>query len=277
MISFFSEPLAFEFMQRALIVSVIIAVPCALLSCYLVLKGWALMGDAVSHSVLPGVVLAYITGIPLLIGAFCAGMFCALATGFLTENSRVKQDTIMGVVFSGMFGLGLVLYTSVQTEVHLDHILFGDILGIEQPDMVQAIAIACLTSFVLILLRKDFLMHAFDPSHAIAIGLRTHALHYGLLVLLALTIVATLKAAGLILAIAFLISPGATAFLLARRFPAMMVFSVLIATGCSVMGVLLSFHLDSAPAPTIVVLMTLVFITAFLFAPRRGILRRATI
>ncbi|HEY6632216.1 MAG TPA: metal ABC transporter permease, partial [Rhizobiaceae bacterium] len=123
-------PFQFPFMQQAFAISLLVAVPAALLSCFLVLKGWSLMGDAVSHAVLPGVVLAYIAGIPLAIGAFAAGMFCALATGYLKENSRIKEDTVMGVVFSGMFGLGIVLYTKIQTEVHLDHILFGDMLGV---------------------------------------------------------------------------------------------------------------------------------------------------
>ena len=126
-------PFQFEFMRNALIISVLVAVPAALLSCFLVLKGWSLMGDAVSHAVLPGVVIAYMVKIPLGVGAFAAGMICALATGFLKENSRIKQDTVMGVVFSGMFGLGIVLYTKIQSDVHLDHILFGDMLGIGIP------------------------------------------------------------------------------------------------------------------------------------------------
>ncbi|MEO0497160.1 MAG: metal ABC transporter permease [Pseudomonadota bacterium] len=272
--SFFTEPLAFEFMRQALIMAAIVAAPCSLLSCYLVLKGWALMGDAVSHSVLPGVVLAYITGVPLLIGAFAAGLFCALATGFVTDNSRVKQDTVMGVVFSGMFGMGLVLYTSIETAVHLDHILFGDILGVTWGDITQTGIIAALVTFGLMIWRKDLLVHAFDPNHASALGFRTGWLHYGLLVALSLTIVATLKAAGLILAIAFLIAPGAVAFLMTRTFRAMMLVALLVSTSSSVLGVLWAFHIDSAPAPTIVVVMTTAFVLAFLFAPQRGLLRR---
>src|SRR5690606_13587729 len=129
-------PFQFPFMVQAMVISVLVAVPTALLSCFLVLKGWSLMGDAVSHAVLPGVVIAYILGAPLGVGAFAAGMVCALATGYLKENSRIKQDTVMGVVFSGMFGLGLVLYTSIQSDVHLDHILFGDMLGVGPSDIV---------------------------------------------------------------------------------------------------------------------------------------------
>jgi manganese/iron transport system permease protein len=268
-----SDPLSFEFMRQALIMAVLISIPCALLSCLLVLKGWALLGDAVAHAVLPGIVLAYIVGIPLIIGAFIAGLFCSLATGFISLNSRVKQDTVMGVVFSGMFGAGLVLYTAIESEVHLDHILFGDILGVTWTDILQTGLIALVVTLAIAVRRKDLLMLAFDPNHAAAIGLPTRFLHYGLLCLLSLTIVATLKSAGLIMAIAFLIAPGAIAFLLARRFPAMLVISILVATGSSVFGVLLSFHLDSAPAPTIVVTMTAIFILAFLFAPRRGVLR----
>src|SRR5690606_8900424 len=139
-------PFRFEFMVNAIVIAMLIAIPAALLSCFLVLKGWSLMGDAVSHAVLPGVVLAYIINIPLAIGAFVAGMFCALATGFLKENSRIKQDTIMGVVFSGMFGLGLVMYVKVQSDVHLDHILFGDILGIGKQDMIETAIIAVIVT-----------------------------------------------------------------------------------------------------------------------------------
>jgi manganese/iron transport system permease protein len=135
-------PFAFPFMREALIITVLVAVPAALLSCFLVLKGWSLMGDAISHAVLPGVVLSYIAGLPLAVGAFASGMICALATGYLKENSRIKEDTVMGIVFSGMFGLGIVLYTKVETEVHLDHILFGDMLGVDWPDLLQSGIIA---------------------------------------------------------------------------------------------------------------------------------------
>ena len=135
-------PFRFPFMQNAFAISVIVSVPTALLSCFLVMKGWALMGDAVSHAVLPGIVLAYILGLPLILGAFAAGMTCAVATGYLASNSRVKQDTVMGVVFSGMFALGIVLYVSVETDVHLDHILFGNMLGVEAHELLSAALIS---------------------------------------------------------------------------------------------------------------------------------------
>jgi manganese/iron transport system permease protein len=257
------RPLQVEFMQLALVIGVLVAVPAALLSCFLVLKGWSLMGDAVAHAVLPGVVLAYILAIPLAAGAFAAGMACALATGFLKENSRIKQDTVMGIVFSGMFGLGIVLYTKIQTHVHLDHILFGDILGVSWADVRQTAVIALLVAGALLLKWRDLLLHAFDPTQARAVGLPVRLLHYGLLSVLSLTIVGALKAVGIILSIAMLIAPGAIALLVTRRFGAMLAVATVVAVAASVFGVYLSFFLDSAPAPTIVLLLSLTFVVAF--------------
>lgn len=254
------------FLQNALLGAVLVAVPSALLSCFLVLKGWSLMGDAVSHAVFPGVVLAWMAGLPLAAGAFTAGMACALATGFIRERSRVKQDTVMGVVFSGMFALGLVLYSQVQTEIHLDHILFGDIQGLAAADLWQTGIIGVGVTLVLLAKWREFLLHAFDPAQARAVGLRVGALHYGLLALLSATIVGALAAAGVILSVALLIAPGATAFLLTRRFGTMMAVSVAVALAASIGGVVLSVAIDSAPAPTIVLLMTCAFAGAFTVA-----------
>jgi len=268
MIDTLLSPFQFGFMVNALVISGLVAVPMALLSCFLVLKGWSLMGDAISHAVFPGVVVAYIVGLPYAIGAFAAGMFCAVATGFLKDNSRIKQDTVMGIVFSGMFGAGLVLYVKIQSEVHLDHILFGDMLGVSWGDIAETALIAAIVAGVIAVKWKDFLLHAFDPAQARALGLRVGLLHYGLLCLISLTIVGALKAVGLILAIAMLIAPGAIAFLLARSFGAMLALSVVIAVGASLLGVYLSFFLDSAPAPTIVLLMSLSFVAAFIRSSR---------
>lgn len=159
------------------------------------------MGDAMSHAVFPGIVLAWIAGIPLAIGAFIAGLFCAVATGYLDDNSRIKRDTLMGIVFSGMFGAGLVLYVSIQSEVHLDHILFGDMLGVSLSDIMQTAVITLGIALIIGLKWKDLLLHAFDPHQAKASGLNTALLHYGLLCMIALTIVATLKSVGIILSI----------------------------------------------------------------------------
>ncbi len=264
-------PFQFPFMQMAFVISALVAIPAAILSCYMVLKGWSLMGDAISHAVLPGIVLAYIAGIPLAIGAFAAGMSCALAVGYLKENSRIKEDTVMGVVFSGMFGLGLVLYTRIQTDVHLDHILFGDMLGIGWGDVLETGIIAAVVTTIAVLRGRDLLLFVFDPQQAGALGLSTRVLHYGLLTILSLTIVAALKAVGIILAIALLVAPGAIAFLLTKRFEQMVGVAIVVALGASLLGVYLSFFIDSAPAPTIVLLMTVTFILAYLFSPNRRV------
>lgn len=257
-------PFQLPFMQSAFVITLMIAVPMALLSCLLVLKGWSLMGDAVSHAVLPGIVLAYIAGIPLAIGAFIAGLTCALMTGYLKENSRIKEDTVLGIVFSGMFGLGLVLYVKIESDVHLDHILFGDMLGILPSDLLETGLIALAATVFLVILRKDLLVQAFDPQHARAIGLPVRLLHYGLLAMLSLTVVGALKAVGIILSVAMLVAPGAIALLITRRFQAMLVTAVAVAVTASVAGIYLSFLIDSAPAPTIVLLMSAMFVAAFL-------------
>lgn len=264
-------PFQFGFMQNAFWISLTVSVPTALLSCFLVLKGWALMGDAVSHAVLPGIVLAYILGFPLLVGAFGAGMVTALATGYLSENSRVKQDTVMGVVFSGMFGLGIVLYVSIHTNVHLDHILFGNMLGVGVEDLWTAGLISTVVAVALLLKWKDLMLHAFDPAQARASGLPVGLLHYGLLTILSLTIVATLSATGLILAVGLLITPGAIAFLSVRSFGKMLAVSVAICMISMLLGTYVSFFLDSAPAPTIVLILTALFLAAFV---RRGLQTR---
>jgi len=264
------EPFSFTFMQQAFAIVLLVAVPTSILSCFLVLKGWSLMGDAISHSVLPGVILAYILGIPLAIGAFAAGMVCAIATGFISENSRLKEDTVMGVVFSSMFGVGLVMMTKIDSNVHLDHILFGDVLGISWRDVVESGIITLLVVAFMLIKGKDLLVFVFDRQHAKVIGLPVTALHYGLLAMLSLTIVGALKAVGMILVIAMLIAPGAIAHLLTTKFQSMVMVSVAISLCCSFLGVYLSFFIDSAPAPTIIMLMSTTFIGVFVFTSYRA-------
>ncbi len=256
-------PFHFPFMQNAFWAAFILAPPTAILSCYLVLKGWSLMGDAIAHATLPGIVLAYIAGLPLLLGAFLAGMFSAVAIGYLRDNSRIKQDTVMGIVFSGLFGFGMVLYTQIESDLHLDHILFGNILGINGADLAQLAVIAALVLGTLALTWRSLLLHAFDPASARALGLNVNLLHYGFLVLLSATIVATLKAVGLILAIGLMIAPGAIAYLLVRRFASMMLVATLITWAAMIGGVYASFWLNSAPAPTIILLLSAMFLLAF--------------
>jgi manganese/iron transport system permease protein len=267
-------PLSYPFMQRALVVSLLVAAVCAVLSCYLVLKGWSLMGDAISHAVLPGIVVAHVLSLPLAIGAFAAGLSCALLTGYLKENSRIKEDTVMGIVFSGMFGFGLVLFTKVETEQHLNHILFGNVLGVTTRDLIETAIVAGGTLAIVLLKRRDLLLYCFDPNHARSIGLPVRVLHYGLLVLLALTIVASLKAVGIILVIAMLIGPGATAYLLTDSFERMLVIAAAVALASAFIGTIVSFHIDGATGACIVLTQALLFAAAFLFAPKQGVLRR---
>ena len=259
-IDFILSPLQFGFMLKAFTISFLIAIPTALLSCFLVIKGWALMGDAISHAVLPGIILAFIFGIPLIIGAFLAGLVCAVSIGFLSDNCRVKPDTIMGVIFSGMFGIGLVLYGAVDTNVHLDHILFGNILGVETAELIQVGALSTVVSILIIIKWKDLLLYSFDPIQAKSVGLPVNFLYYGLLSLLSLTVVTTLTATGLILAVGLLIAPGAIAFLITKSFFNMLWISVLICSFSMLLGVYLSFFLDSAPAPTIILTLTGFFV-----------------
>jgi len=265
-----AAPFQFDFMVQAFAITVAVAIPMALLSCFLVLKGWSLMGDAISHAVFPGVVLAYIVGLPYAVGAFAAAMFCALATGFLQEHSRIKQDTVMGVVFAGMFGIGLVLYVHIRADVHLDHILFGDMLGVAWRDVLETGAISLLVLAVVGLKWREWLLHTFDPAQAHAVGLRVRWLHYGLLALISLTVVAALKSVGIVMAVAMLIAPGATAFLLTRRFGVMLILAVTLAVTSSFVGVYAAFFLDSAPAPTVVLVMALGFMLAFARAHRQS-------
>ena len=253
-------PFGFYFMQNAFLIGLIVAVPTALLSCFLVVKGWSLMGDAISHAVLPGIVLSYIFSIPLMIGAFVAGIFCAMATNYLSENCRVKQDTVMGVVFSGMFAAGLVLYTSIETDVHLDHILFGNMLGVSIEDIIITIFIAICVSSFLAMKWSDLVLQSFDPLQARASGLNVRVLNFLLLTSISLTVVSTLKATGLILAIALLIAPGSIVFLITNQFRLMMPLAVIVTILAMLSGIYLSFWIDSAPAPTVIMLLTLTFI-----------------
>jgi manganese/iron transport system permease protein len=262
-------PLSYDFMQRALAVALIVGAASAVLSCFLVLKGWSLMGDAVSHAVLPGIVVAFVLGLPLAVGAFFAGLSCALATGYLKENSRVKEDTVMGIVFSGMFGFGLVLFTKVETDQHLNHILFGNMLGVTVRDLVETALIGGGALALVLMKRKDLLVYCFDPQHARAIGLPVRTLHYGLLVLLALTIVASLKAVGIILVVSMLVAPGAIAYLLSNRFDRMLVIASVVAISSSVLGTLVSFHIDGATGPCIVLIQTAVFVAALVHSQAR--------
>lgn len=263
LLNYFTEPFELELMRQALYAAILIAIVCALLSCFLVLKGWSLMGDAISHAVLPGVVIAYLIGIPFIIGAFVSGVFCAIATGFIKDNSRIKEDTVMGILFSGMFAIGIVMVTKIDTNIHLSHVLFGNLLGITKSEFIMTAIISLTISGIVLLLLKDLILFCFDYTQAKVVGLPVTFLHYLLLSMLSLAIVTSLQAAGIILVIAMLITPGITAFLLTKRFNIMLMIAVATSVTSSLIGTIISYHLDAATGPSIVIVQAGFFILAY--------------
>ena len=274
MIETLLEPLRFGFMQQALGIGALIAAVGAVLSCFLVLRGWSLMGDAISHAVLPGVVLAYIAGIPLAIGAFVSGLFCAVATGWVKANSRIKEDTVMGVVFTGLFAFGLVLFSKTPSDMHLDHILLGNILGVTRSQVWQTIVMGGLVMGATLVLRRDLLLICFDPGQARVMALPDRFLNYFLLGLISLAIVVSLQAVGVILVVAMLITPGSIAHLWTDRFDRMLAIAVVSAVSSTIGGIFASYHLDASPGACIVLIQALAFALSLFFAPKYGLLGR---
>ncbi|MDA9700181.1 metal ABC transporter permease [Synechococcus sp. AH-736-M02] len=268
------EPLSHAFMVKALMISALVGGVCGLLSCFMTLKGWALMGDAVSHAVLPGVVVAYALGLPFSLGAFVFGVGSVAAIGFVKQKSRVKEDTVIGLVFTGFFALGLVLVSKTRSNIDLTHILFGNVLGISAGDVQQTLVISVLVLVLLLLFRRDLMLFCFDPTHARSIGINTGLLHYKLLGLLSLAAVAGLQTVGIILVVSMLVTPGATAYLLTDRFDRMTLLAVTSSVLSSVLGVFISYWTDSSTAGCIVLAQTAQFVLAFLLAPGQGVLRR---
>ncbi|XHX79368.1 MAG: metal ABC transporter permease [Stenomitos frigidus ULC029] len=275
LIQWFTAPLQNEFMVRAIWVSALVGIVCSALSCYMTLKGWALMGDAVSHAVMPGVVIAYLLNLPLAVGAFVFGVGSVIAIGFIKAKTRIKEDTVIGLVFTGFFAFGLVLISKVRSSIDLTHILFGNVLGISNADIIQTVIISIITLVTLALLRKDLVLFCFDATHARSIGLNTTFLYYVLLSLLSLTAVAGLQTVGIILVVAMLVTPGATAYLLSDRFDRMMLIAMASGVFSSVMGTYISYYIDGATGGCIVVLQTLIFVAAMIFAPKHGLLVKA--
>jgi manganese transport system permease protein len=281
-----SDPFQYEFMVKALGVGILVGVVCATLSCFVTLKGWSLMGDAVSHSVLPGVVLAYLAGIPFGIGAFVFGLASVLLIGWVRANTRLRDDAVIGIVFTAFFGLGLILVSKIPTLAEwvqsnfgylpplLDvrSILFGNVLGISDGDILQTVIVGGITLALVVVFRRDLLLFCFDPNHARAIGLNTGLLYYMLLSLLALTIVAALQTIGIVLVVAMLVTPGAIAYTITDRFDRML----LLAGGASVfsciVGIYASYYLNASTGGCIVFTQAIVFLLAMALAPRRGLL-----
>ncbi|GAA1705981.1 metal ABC transporter permease [Propioniferax innocua] len=253
------EPLQYGFMLRALGATVVVAVVCALLSCWLVQVGWSLMGDAVSHAVLPGVVLAYIFGVPFAVGALVFGLLAVVLIGSVRVTGLIKEDAAIGIVFTTLFALGLVLVSITPSEVDLHRIVFGNVLGVGTGDLLQVGALALVAGLVLVLKRRDLTLYAFDPTHAHAIGLSPRRLGSILLGVLALTATSALQVVGVVLVVAMLVIPGATARLLTDRFGRMLVLAPAISASCSVLGIYVSYWLDVSSGGLVVVTQGLVF------------------
>ncbi len=272
--SFITEPLAHDFMRKAILISSLVAAVCGLLSSYLTLKGWALMGDAVSHAVMPGVVVAYALGVPFSLGAFIFGVGSVALIGFIKQKSRIKEDTVIGLVFTGFFALGIVLVSKIKSNIDLMHIMFGSPLGISSSDIQQTIIISLLVVVLLSIFRKDLMLYCFDPRHAKTVGINVLFLHYLLLTCLSLSAVVGLQTVGIVLVVAMLITPGATAYLLTDKFDRMSVISIISSIISSVVGIYLSYWFDIETGGSIVLVQTFIFLFAFLFAPRYGMFKR---
>lgn len=265
-------PFQYEYMQKAIFLSMLIAGVCALLSCFITLKGWSLMGDALSHAVVPGVSIAYIAGLPFSVGAFISAMLAAGSMAFIKSYTRIREDAVIGVVFTSFFALGLVLISLYPSNISLKSIALGNILGISDEDVVQVLIISALTVLVLCCRWKDLLMFCFDEQYARSIGLNTRILHIMLLTLLSMMAVAALQAVGACLVIAMLVTPGATAYLLTDRFDRMMGLSLATGVGSALLGAYASYFINGSTGGCIVVLQTLCFISALVFAPKHGLL-----
>ncbi|SIO90596.1 metal ABC transporter permease [Nocardiopsis sp. JB363] len=274
LVEWFTVPMRFEFVQRALLVSVVAGLVCAVLSCWMTLVGWSLMGDAVSHAVLPGVVLSYMFGLPFALGALVFGAGSVALIGVVNRTSRVKEDAVIGVVFTALFALGLVLVSRVPSQTDLSHILFGNVLGVSDTDILQVLILAAVVLAVVWYKHRDLTMYAFDPVHAHAIGVNPRLLETLLLGLLSVTVVVALQAVGIILVVAMVIIPGATAYLLTDRFERMLLIAMAVSVVASLTGVFTSFHLNVSTGGCIVLAQAALFTLSYLFSPRQGVLWR---
>ncbi len=270
MIDLMLEPFSYGYMTRAIFVSALVGGVCAFLSCYLILKGWSLMGDALSHAVVPGVAVAYLAGLPYAVGAFVSGILAALAIVMVRSITMLREDAVIGLIFTSFFAAGLFLVSMYPTSVNLQSVIFGNILAISDEDVLQVIIIGVVSLVVLGLKWKDLLLAFFDESHARSVGLNPWRLRILFFALLSACTVAALQTVGAILVIAMVVTPGATAYLLTDSFGRMIGIAVMIGSACSALGAYASYFVDGATGGLIVVLQTVLFLGAFVFAPKYG-------
>lgn len=268
------EAFGYAFMQRALLSAVLVGSVCGVLSCFVILKRWSLLGDTISHAVLPGVAIAYLLGWPFVIGAFVAGSVTSFCIGLIERNSRIKEDAAMGIMLTGAFALGIVIISQIATSTHLMHILFGNVLGVRLPSLLTTLVAGIVALGFVLLLYKELSLYVFDPVQASTLGINTRLMHYGLILVVTLVIVASLETVGIVLVVAMLITPGATAYLLADSLPRMMAIAAVVGAVSGVIGLQLAFTYNVASGGAIVVVATGLFLLAFLFAPTRGVVWR---
>ncbi len=273
-LDWFFEPLQFAFMQRSLAVAIMVGIICSVVGSYLMVQRLALLGDAISHSVLPGLAIAFLLGVNIFVGAFIAGVLSTVIIGWIHTRSPIKEDAAMGIVFSAFFALGITLITTIQKDnkIDLNHFLFGNILGVTIQDVRDTAIIAALVLAAVFLLYKELLFYSFDPLGAQAGGLPTGLLNAGLMVLIALTVVASMKVVGVILVLSLLIAPGATAYLLVPRLHQVMLLGAAIGVFSSVSGMYLSYYVNLPSGPAIVMVVSVLFALSFLLSPRHGVL-----
>ncbi|MGB3309075.1 MAG: metal ABC transporter permease [Nodosilinea sp.] len=273
-LNWFFEPLQYAFMQRSLAVAIMVGIICSVVGSYLMVQRLALLGDAISHSVLPGLAIAFLLGVNIFVGAFIAGVLSTVIIGWIHTRSPIKEDAAMGIVFSAFFALGITLITRIQKDnkIDLNHFLFGNILGVTGADVRDTAIIAALVLIAVFLLYKELLFYSFDPLGAQAGGLPTGLLNAGLMVLIALTVVASMKVVGVILVLSLLITPGATAYLLVPRLHQVMLLGAAIGVFSSISGMYLSYYVNVPSGPAIVMVVSTLFALSFLFSPRHGVL-----
>ncbi|MDW2885786.1 metal ABC transporter permease [Exiguobacterium sibiricum] len=264
----------YDFLQKALVTSVMVGIICGVIGCFIILRGMSLMGDAISHAVLPGVAISYLLGINFFIGAVATGLLTALGIGFVSQNSRIKNDTAIGILFTSAFALGIILISFLRSSSDLYHILFGNVLAVRPSDMWMTLAIGLLVLAAIFLFYKELLVTSFDPTMAAAYGLSTRLIHYLLMTMLTLVTVASLQTVGIILVVAMLITPAATAYLLTNRLSRMIFLSAGLGTISSVIGLYFSFTYNLSSGASIVLVATALFALVFIFSPRHGLLRK---
>ncbi|MFD1207147.1 MULTISPECIES: metal ABC transporter permease [Sporosarcina] len=275
MSDFISDIATYEFLQKALFTSVMVGIICGVIGCFIILRGMALMGDAISHAILPGIAVSYMMGINYFYGAVFTGLLTSVGIGFISQNSRVKSDSSIGIVFSSFFALGIILMAKAKSSIDLTSILFGNVLSVRSSDMWMTLTIGAIVLLIVIMFYKELLVTTFDPTLAASYGLPNRFIHYVLMILLTLVTVASLQTVGVILVVAMLITPASTAYLLTNRLSIMIALSAIFGAFSAVVGLYFSFAHNLSSGAVIVLVTTVLFVIAFIFSPKQGILWRS--